>query len=98
MLYEYKKGIRRLLLFTCSKEDCNYCVDKLSRNCINYLVYSATEDKQNIFFGDLPCLKIIESFNKHKLNELDQKEDFILGTLLGYDISKQCERYLTSNR
>lgn len=26
--------------------------------------------------------------------EYDEKEDFILGVLLGYDVTKQCERYI----
>lgn len=29
-----------------------------------------------------------------KLNDLTPEEDFVLGSMLGYDIRKQCERYM----
>ena len=95
MLYEYKKGVRRLAMYTCTDRECEFCVKKLEKNDISYMTARASDGKTNIFFGDCPCISIIESFGKDKLNEFDEKEDFILGTLLGYDVTKQCERYLT---
>jgi len=95
MLYEYKKGVRRLAMYTCSDSECLYCTDKLMRCGISYLCIPASDNRVNLFFGDCLCIQILESFDKIKLNELDEKEDFILGALLGYDISKQCERYLS---
>ena len=35
----------------------------------------------------------IRNFVKQPLSNLTPEEDFILGTLLGYDICGQCERY-----
>lgn len=94
MVYEYKKGVRRLAMYTCSGLECEVCVEKLEKSGISYLVTPASEGKSNVFFGDCPCISIIESFQKDRLNEFDEKEDFILGILLGYDVTKQCERYL----
>lgn len=95
MIYEYKKGVRRLAMYTCCEGECGVCVQKLEKNGISYILSSARDGRSNIFFGDCPCISIIESFGDKPLNEFDEKEDFILGTLLGYDITKQCERYLT---
>lgn len=94
MLYEYKKGVRRLALYTCSDSECELCIKKLERSNVSYFVVPAGNKRTNIFFGDCPCVSIIESFGCKMLNEYDEKEDFILGVLLGYDISKQCERFL----
>ena len=48
----------------------------------------------NVFFGDKPCVDVIKSFNQPHLSKLNPEQDFILGVLLGYDKTKQCERYL----
>ena len=94
MLYEYKKGVRRLAMYTCSDSECGFCVNKLEKSKVSYHLAPASDGRVNIFFGDCPCIRIIESFKKDKLNEFNEKEDFILGVLLGYDVLKQCERYL----
>jgi len=94
MLYEYKKGVRKLAMYTCSESESYFHIKKLQTSDIAYVVSEAFNDKVNIFFGDCPCISIIESFGEKKLNDLDEKEDFILGVLLGYDITKQCERYM----
>lgn len=94
MVYEYKKGVRRLAMYTCDDHECRFCVKKLEKSGISYMVTKARDGKTNIFFGDCPCISIIESFGKDRLNEFDAKEDFILGILLGYDVTKQCERYI----
>ncbi|ADD67835.1 conserved hypothetical protein [Denitrovibrio acetiphilus DSM 12809] len=95
MVYEYKKGVRRLAMYTCSENECEFCIKKLEKSEITYMVATAGDGKSNIFFGDCPCISILESFGKEKLNEFDQKEDFILGILLGYDVTRQCERYIS---
>lgn len=81
-------------MYTCSGGECSHCILKLEKNGISYKVSPAQDGKVNIFFGDCPCIRIIESFGKDRLNEFDVREDFILGILLGYDVTRQCERYL----
>jgi len=97
MIYEYKKGVRRLALYTCAEHECEFCIKKLEKGGVSYHVADAQDGKRNIFFGDCPCIRIVESFGSKKLNEYDLKEDFILGTLLGYDVTKQCERYISQS-
>ncbi len=40
------------------------------------------------------CVDIIKQMNFDSLSDLTDEEDFILGTMLGYDRMNQCERYL----
>lgn len=94
MLYEYKKGVRRLALFTALETELPACIAKLNNCGVTYLTRPAGSGKVNLFFGECPCIRIIETFGAKMLNAYDEKEDFILGILLGYDITKQCERYL----
>ena len=47
-----------------------------------------------VFFGDEVCIKIIQSFGDKSLSDYTDEEDFMLGTMLGYDHIQQCERYI----
>ena len=59
-IYEYKKGVRRMVLFTFNKKYEDYAIRMIVTR---------------------------------PLNLLTPEEDFMLGTMLGYDICAQCERY-----
>ena len=76
-IYEYKKGVRRMILFTCNRR---FEQQACRRLC-------------NVYFGRRECLDAIRLFVTRPLNELSPEEDFILGAMLGYDICAQCERY-----
>jgi hypothetical protein len=93
-LYEYKKGLRNLVLQTCSYELGRCILPKLRRYKVEYLVYPLSKKHINIFFGDSACIEIIKKIGKFSLSEYTPEEDFILGIMLGYDRNKQCERYL----
>lgn len=93
-IYEYRKGIRKLILHTTSKTNRTMIENTLQRKEIAYLIYSLGDNKINVFFGDDACIAVIKMFNKHNLCDLTDEEDFILGVMLGYDTAKQCERYL----
>jgi len=93
-VYEYRKGIRRLILHTDSAS-CQPCIEcTLQRKKIACLIYPLGAHKINVFLGDDVCIEVIRKFNKQHLFELTDEEDFILGIMLGYDTAKQCERYL----
>ena len=49
--------------------------------------------KVNLYFGNRRCLDAVATFIHKPLNRLSPEEDFMLGTMLGYDIAGQCERY-----
>jgi hypothetical protein len=93
-LYEYRKGLRNLILFTAQSEMEKYAVRKLEKHGISYLVYKVTESKVNIFFGDRACVDVLRGIGKRSLSSFSPEEDFILGIMLGYDRLQQCERYI----
>ena len=92
-IYEYKKGVRRMILFTCNRRFEQQACHRLCRQSINYLVQPAGKENVNVYFGRRECLDAIRLFVTRPLNELSPEEDFILGAMLGYDICVQCERY-----
>ena len=92
-IYEYKKGVRRMILFTCNRRLEEFAINRLRRQGIDYEVQPAGKDTVNVYFGRRECLDAIRLFITRPLNELSPEEDFILGAMLGYDICTQCERY-----
>ena len=92
-IYEYKKGVRRMVLFTCNRSYEQYAARRLNSQRIDYLIQPAGKQNVNIYFGRRECLDAIRLFVTRPLNELSPEEDFILGAMLGYDICVQCERY-----
>ena len=92
-IYEYKKGVRRTILFTCNRRFEAFATNRLCRQSIDYVVQPAGKENVNVYFGRKECLDAIRLFVTRPLNELTPEEDFILGAMLGYDICAQCERY-----
>lgn len=97
-IYEYKKGLRNLVLHTMCSSDIKLAEEKLLRHNIVYFIQHVTPQKINIFFGKEQCVKIIQSFNKESLSDFSDEEDFILGIMLGYDRMQQCDRYIERNK
>ena len=94
-IYGYKHGIRPLVLQVESMKDKDFIEKRLQREELNYHLSPAPGGKNlNVFFGDKPCVDVIKSFKQPCLYKLNPEQDFILGVLLGYDKTKQCERYL----
>ncbi len=93
-LYEYKKGLRRLILHTMDVKYKEGIENKLKANQIDYIMVPLGNSKMNLFFGQKQCLDTLRCFHTLDLNELTHEQDFILGTMLGYDLTLQCERYL----
>jgi len=93
-VYEYRKGLRNLILYTTCSDDMETIKKRLERIKIEYEIYRIGPSKVNVFFGNTDCIEIIKSINKQNLNEYTPEEDFILGTMLGYCRKQQCIRYL----
>lgn len=93
-IYEYKKGLRSLILTTEKASNKPVIIDRLNKEKISYLIQNVDEKKINVFFGNPDSVEVIRSFNQPRLNEYTPQQDFILGTLLGYDKIQQCQRYL----
>lgn len=92
-IYEYKKGVRRMVLFTFNKKYEDAATRRLESQNISYIIQPIGNDRLNLFFGRKECLDAIRLIVTRPLNELTPEEDFILGAMLGYDICMQCERY-----
>lgn len=92
-IYEFKKGVRNMVLYTVNKKHEDYITHRLTNQDICYMKQEVTDKKVNIFFGKPECIAAIQSFVNKPLNKLSPEEDFILGAMLGYDICKQCERF-----
>lgn len=92
-IYEYKKGVRQMVLFTFNKRYEDYATARLKRQNISYILHPVGNDRINLFFGRKQCLEAIRLMVTRPLSQLTPEEDFILGAMLGYDICAQCERY-----
>ncbi len=94
LIYEYKKGVRDLMLCTLTADTEEKVRWKLERNAINYKIQKLKNGNINVFFGKDECMMVANRICGEKaLNLLTPEEDFILGILLGYSISEQCNRY-----
>ena len=92
-IYEYKKGVRRMVLFTFNKKYEHIAITRLEHQNISYIIQPVGNDWLNLIFGRKECLDTIRMMVTRPLNQLTPEEDFILGAMLGYDICAQCERY-----
>jgi hypothetical protein len=92
-IYEYQKGVRQMVLFTCPRKYEQYAAQRLERQRIDYVLQPAGKNNLNFYFGRRECLDAIRLIVTRPLNELTPEEDFILGTMLGYDLCAQCQRF-----
>ena len=92
-IYEFKKGIRTLILTTEKSKHKDVIRERLEHEKIDYVIHDVDEHKINVFFGEKPCVDVVKTLNP-RLSEHTPQEDFMLGILLGYDKVKQCVRYL----
>lgn len=92
-LYEISKGTKPVALVTLEDFLLPKVTERLKKLGIAFLLQPLDCSKVNVFFGKKECIKTLESFLK-PLNALNPYEDFILGTILGYDTVLQCERFL----
>lgn len=93
-LYEFQKGVRKLVLLTLEIYELNNMINRLEKEKIPYHFQYIKDKKANLYFGDEKCVEVAKIFGKKALNELSVEEDFILGVMLGYDIKQQCNRYI----
>lgn len=97
-IYEYKKGLRSLVLHTMDISMRREAELRLQRAGVSYLIHPVNGRNINIFFGEEACVSVVRSFGEKGLNAFTPEEDFILGIMLGYDRLQQCQRYLSKHR
>ena len=49
-IYEYKKGVRRLVLYTFNKKYESFAITRLERQNIDYIIQPVGNDRLNLFF------------------------------------------------
>lgn len=96
-IYEYKKGLRNLVLHTMNAIERSKTEIILQRKNIQYFIQVVNSQKINVFFGNPRCIKIIHAFGDKSLSDFTDEEDFMLGIMLGYDRMQQCDRYIKRN-
>lgn len=94
-IYEYKKGIRSMVLCTINKSYETIAIQRLENQHIPYLIQDVGTRAVNLFFGQPECIEAIRLLVNRPLNLLTPEEDFMLGAILGYDIRQQCKRFCT---
>ncbi len=94
-IYEYQKGLRNLVMHTLPACLQVQVTGKLDRYGIDFHIHGGGKDKIIVFFGSPASVAVVRHLIRgRKFCELTPEEDFVLGSMLGYDIGKQCERYL----
>ncbi len=93
-LYELDKGVRQLFMLTVSWADLPGVVARLAAEQVDHYVHRLNDSRVNLFFGRAALVDTVRRFVDKPLCELTAEEDFMLGTLLGYDREQQCRRYL----
>ncbi|ERL24343.1 DUF2023 family protein, partial [Jonquetella sp. BV3C21] len=97
-LYEYDKGLRRLVLHTAPESNRLEMETILRKQGVAYLFVPLSNGHVNVFFGDKDCVDVVKSFGTTRLSDLTDEQDFMLGIMLGYDRQVQCRRYLARRR
>lgn len=92
--YELQRGLRNLCLHTAPSAHRQAIMNRLEHFGLAYHIVDVSESRINVFFGQAPHIAVVRCFADRPLNLLSPEEDFILGTMLGYDGTQQCERYL----
>jgi hypothetical protein len=93
-IYEYRRGVRALFLMTINRRELALVLRELEAYGIHHFVQDVSAFKANLFFGRPAFVAVARSFVTRPLNTLTAEEDFMLGTLLGYDGEQQCRRFL----
>lgn len=91
-IYEYKKGLRSLVLTTEKASNRDVIENRLKKENIPYLINEVGNKNINVFFGNPDCIKVVKTIDK-KLDKITPEQDFMLGIMLGYDKILQCQRY-----
>lgn len=93
-IYEYEKGLRRLVLCTMKSSERSVIERRLKENGIAFVIWPLSDSHINVFFGHFYCIEVLMRFHKTSLTQLSPEKDYILGIMLGYDRLLQCKRYL----
>lgn len=80
-IYEFKKGVRNLVLCTMCPTCAALVAERLRGQRIEYLIQEVTDNKVNLYFGKRACLDAVRAFIDKPLNRLTPEQDFMLGAM-----------------
>lgn len=95
LLYEISRGLRDLALYTIQPEDQEFLTGRLKQEDISFLFRPIEDGRVNVYFGHPACVNVVKEFGTCPHCHLSPEQDFMLGIMLGYNRTRQCERYLT---
>lgn len=93
-LYELGRGVRQLFLLTMTPHEAEAVLARLNREGIASYLQPVSDLKVNLYFGNPQFVAVARRIAVRPLCQLSAEEDFMLGTLLGYDREQQCRRYI----
>ncbi|MGN0837913.1 MAG: DUF2023 family protein [Pyramidobacter sp.] len=93
-VYEFKKGLRNLILHTAPARDVPEIVRILKSEGIAFRLALLKNGHVNVFFGDPDCIRVLEIIGPKSLDRYTREEDFILGIMLGYGRLVECRRFI----
>jgi hypothetical protein len=94
LLYEHSRGLRDLALYTVGEDQRAWVENELEQEGVAYLFRTLEDGRVNVYFGHPACIDVIRSFGSCPHCRLTPEQDFMLGIMLGYDRTRQCERFL----
>jgi len=94
-IYEFKKGLRNLILHTAPLGDMPEIERILQAQGIAYRLTCLKNGRVNVFFGSPDCIRVLEIIGKNSLCDFTKEEDFILGIMLGYGRLEECRRFIS---
>ena len=74
-IYEFRKGVRNLVLCTMCRTCASLLAERLERQGIGYLIQEVAGSKVNLYFGNRRCLDAVATFIHKPLNRLSPEED-----------------------
>jgi hypothetical protein len=94
LLYEHSRGLRDLALYTTYPDQQADVTRELELEGVAYWFRPLEDGRLNVYFGHRACIDVIRSFGECPHFRLTPEQDFMLGIMLGYDRTRQCERFL----
>ena len=67
-IYEFKKGVRNMVLYTMSKEHEEFAIRRLKNQKISYMIQEVGNNKINLFFGKPECMEAMRHIIIRPLN------------------------------
>ena len=86
-IYECKKGVRRMVLFTFNERFESFAITRLQSQNISYIVQPVGNGRLNLFFGKPECLDAIRLMVNKPLSQLSPEVSQGSGSGRSYELT-----------